>query len=189
MIESEYLKGNLKYIEKLKKIPSLEDFSEKDLQGILEMSKLRQYEPGEVILKEGGFDSWIFFLMSGKIKVVKNDETLSILTCAGDVFGEMGIIDASPRFASVYAISKTVCLATDASYIDRLSGNDKYVFSSILYRVFSQILANRLRVTSEELIKAKEEIERLKPYEEQYNRGGQVFTVKRLDHKSRNRDN
>ena len=162
MIESEYLKDNLKYVEKLKKIPSFEDFSEKDLKGILEMSKLRQYEPGEVILKEGGYDSWIFFLISGKIKVVKNDENLSILKRTGDVFGEMGIIDASPRSASICAVDKTVCLATDASYIDRLSGNDRAVFSSILYRVFSQILADRLRVTSGELIKAKEEIEKLK---------------------------
>ena len=162
MIEIEYLKDNLNYVERLKKIPSLGDFSEKDLQGILEMSKLRQYEPGEVILKEGGFDSCIFFLMSGKIKVVKNDEILRILQRAGDVFGEMGIIDGSPRSASIYSVGKTVCLTTDASYIDRLSGNDKYIFSSILYRVFSQILVNRLRMTSEELIKAKEEIEKLK---------------------------
>ena len=162
MIESEYLKDNLKYVEKLKKIPSFEDFSDKDLLGILEMSKLRQYEPGEVILKEGGYDSWIFFLISGKIKVVKNDESLSILKRTGDVFGEMGIIDASPRSATIYSVDKTVCLATDASYIDRLSGNDRYIFSSILYRVFSQILAERLRETSAELIKAKEEIERLK---------------------------
>ena len=162
MIESEYLKDNLKYVEKLKKIPSFEDFSDKDLLGILEMSKLRQYEPGEVILKEGGYDSWIFFLISGKIKVVKNDESLSILKRTGDVFGEMGIIDASPRSATIYSVDKTVCLATDASYIDRLSGNDRYIFSSILYRIFSQILAERLRETSAELIKAKEEIERLK---------------------------
>jgi CRP/FNR family cyclic AMP-dependent transcriptional regulator len=162
MIESEYLKDNLRYVEKLKKIPSFEDFSEKDLKGILEMSKLRQYEPGEVILKEGGYDSWIFFLISGKIKVVKNDESLSILKRTGEVFGEMCIIDASPRSASIYAIDRTVCLATDASYIDRLSGNDRSVFSSILYRVFSQILADRLRTTSEELIKSKEEIEKLK---------------------------
>ena len=162
MIESEYLKDNLKYVEKLKKIPSFEDFSYKDLKGILEMSKLRQYEPGEAILKEGGYDSWIFFLISGKIKVVKNDESLSILKRTGDVFGEMGIIDASPRSASIYAVDKTVCLATDASYIDRLSGNDRFIFSSILYRIFSQILADRLRMTSEELIKAKEEIEKLK---------------------------
>lgn len=162
MIESDYLKDNINYFEKLGTIPSLADFSEKDLKGLLELSKIRKYEPGELILEEGFFDCWIYFLVSGKIRVIKHDEGLSVLKRTGDVFGEMGIIDGSPRSASVYAVDTTVCLATDASYIDRLSGNDKTVFSCILYRIFSEILANRLRLTSEELIKAKEEIERMK---------------------------
>ena len=162
MIESDYLKDNISYVERLGKMMSLAVFSEKDLKGILELSKIRKYETGEVILEEGVFDSWIYFLISGSVKVKKHDESLSILRRTGDVFGEMGIIDGSPRSASVCAIDEVVCLATDASYIDRLSGNDKVAFSCILFRVFSEILANRLRLTSEELIKAKEEIEKIR---------------------------
>ncbi len=162
MIESDYLKDNVNYIGKLRRMPSLADFSEKDIKGLLELSKIRKYESGELIIEEGLYDGWIYFLVSGKIKVVKHDEDLSVLCRTGDVFGEMGIIDGSPRSASVHAVDETVCMATDASYIDRLSGDDKNAFSSILYRIFSEILANRLRVTSEELMKAKEEIERMK---------------------------
>ena len=98
MIESDYLRDNISYVERLGKMPSLADFSEKDLKGILELSKIRKYEPGEVILDEGVFDSWIYFLISGKIKVIKHDESLSILRRTGDVFGEMGIIDGSYHF-------------------------------------------------------------------------------------------
>ena len=137
-------------------MPSLAEFSEKDLKGIFELSKIRKYEPGELIMKEGCFDSWVYFLISGKIKVKKHDEILGVLRRTGDVFGEMGIIDGSPRSASLYAIDETVCLATDSSYVDRLSGSEKTSFSCILYRIFSAILANRLRTTSEELIKLKE---------------------------------
>ncbi len=162
MIESDYLKDNMSYVEKLEKMPSLAAFSEKDLIGLLELSKIQKYEPGELILEEGVYDSRIYYLVSGKIRVVKHDEDLSVLSRTGDVFGEMGIIDGSPRSASVSAVDETVCLATDASYIDRLSGSDKIAFSYILYRIFSEILANRLRLTSEELIKVKEENERLK---------------------------
>jgi CRP/FNR family transcriptional regulator, cyclic AMP receptor protein len=162
MIESEYLKDNIDYAKKLGQMPTIESFSEKDIKGILELSKIRKYEAGEMILGEGMFDSWIYFLISGEVRVEKHDKDLSILNRTGDVFGEMGIIDGSPRSASVYAIKETVCLATDASYVDRLSGNDKVAFSYILYRIFSEILANRLRLTSEELIKAREEIESLK---------------------------
>lgn len=157
MIESDYLRDNISYVERLRKMPYLADFSEKDLKGILELSKIRKYDPGEVILEEGSYDCWIYFLISGKIKVAKHNESLSILRRTGDVFGEMGIIDGSPRSASVSAIDETVCLATDSSFIDRLTGEDKIAFSCILYRVFSEILANRLRLTSEELIMAKED--------------------------------
>ena len=168
MIESDYLKDNINILKKLRKIPTLDAFSEKDLKGLMELSKIRKYEPGELILKENNYDCWIYFLVSGKIRIEKHGKDLSVLERTGAVFGEMGIIDGSPRSASVYAINEAVCLATDISYIDRLSGKDKIAFSYILYRIFSEILANRLRETSEELIKVKKENERLK-WQRQYN--------------------
>lgn len=164
MIESDYLKGNISFLEKLKEIPTLSTFSEEELKGLLELSKIRKYEPGELILEEGFFDSWIYFLISGKVKIVKHGEDVSTLKRVGDIFGEMSIIDGSPRSASVYAVDKTVCLATDASYIDRLSDNDRIAFCYILYRIFSEILAERLRSTTEELIKEKEENKKLRSH-------------------------
>lgn len=155
MIESSYLKESSALIEKLRQIPTLELFDEKDLQGALQLSKMRKYEPGELILEEGSHDNWIYFLVSGKVRIVKYGKQLTVLSRRGDVFGEMGVIDGSARSASAYAIDETVCLATDSSYIDKLSGNDKLAFCYILFRVFAEVLANRLRVTSEELIKAK----------------------------------
>ena len=162
MIESDYLKGNIRFLEKLGEIPTLATFSEQELKGLLELSRIRKYEPGELILEEGFFDAWIYFLISGKVKIVKQGEDVSMLKRVGDIFGEMSIIDGSPRSASVYAVDKTVCLATDASYIDRLSDNDRIAFCYILYRIFSEILADRLRLTTEELIKEKEENKKLK---------------------------
>jgi CRP-like cAMP-binding protein len=162
MIESDYLKDNMDFVQKLGKMPTLDLFSEEELKGVLQLSKIRKYDPGELILKEGYVDCWIYFLVSGKVKVVKHGEDLTILERTGDVFGEMGIINGSPRSASVYAVDETVCLATDASYIDRLSGNERTAFCYILYRIFAEVLANRLRLTSDELIKVKEENKLLK---------------------------
>jgi len=160
MIESDYLKDNIKQFERLRRMPNLDDFPEERLKGLLQLSKIRKYEPGELILQEGHLDSWIYFLISGKVRIVKHEEELGILDRTGDVFGEMGIIDGSPRSASVAAIDETVCLATDFSYIDRLTGDDRVAFWYVLYRVFSEMLANRLRLTSEELIRVKEENKR-----------------------------
>ena len=162
MIESEYLKDNQAIIQKLKNMPTLELFDEKSLQGALQLSKIRKYQPQERILEEGSFDNRIYFLVSGSVRIEKHGKELTVLKRGGDVFGEMGVIDGSARSASAYAVDETVCLATDASYIDRLSGQDRFAFGSILFRVFAESLANRLRLTNEELIKAQEEIARLK---------------------------
>jgi CRP-like cAMP-binding protein len=162
MRESHYLKDTIKYLEKLKQIPTLEPFEDEDIKGLLALSKIRKYDAGELILEEGYYDSLIYFLISGKVRVLMHGEELHVLERTGDVFGEMSIIDSSPRSATVYAIDETVCLATDSSYVDRLSGNDKLAFCYILYRLFSEVLANRLRSTSEELIRLKDEVRRLR---------------------------
>ena len=162
MIESDYLKDNFKFLKKLRQIRTFDAFSEDDLKRFLTLSKVRKYQAGEVILAEGYFDCWIYFLVSGKVKIVKHTQALTVLERTGDVFGEMGIIDGSPRSATAYAMEETVCLATDASYIDRLSGNDRVAFCYVLYRIFAEMLANRLRLTSEELIQLREENAHLK---------------------------
>ena len=162
MIESDYLKDNIDLLHRIGHMPTLDLFSEDELKGALQLSKIRKYDAGEVIIEEGYLDCWIYFLVSGEVKIVKKDEEISILNRTGDVFGEMGIIDGSPRSASVQAVSETVCLATDASFIDRLSGNEKITFCCILYRIFAEMLANRLRITTEEIIRVREEIKNLK---------------------------
>jgi len=164
MLESDYLGDNMRFLEKLRQIPTLDAFPEEELKGVLRLSKIVKYDDGEQIIEEGHEDKRIFFLVSGKTRVAKHDEVLSYLKRTGDVFGEMGIIDGSPRSASVCAMGETVCLVADASQVGRLSGKDRLVFGYVLYRIFAEILANRLRITSKELIAAKEEIRRLKLY-------------------------
>lgn len=162
MDESEYLKESQDIVEMIRAIPSLKPFDEKDLKGVLKLSKIRKYGPGELIIEEGKYDCWIYFIVSGKVKIVKAGRALSVLQRRGDIFGEMGVIDGSARSASVYAVEETICLATDASYIDRLTGNDRVAFCYILYRIFAEILANRLRLTSEELVKTRNDLANLK---------------------------
>lgn len=162
MRESDYLGDNSRFLQRLRKLPTLEPFDQKELQGALNLSKIRKYDPGEQIIEEGSYDQWIYFLVSGKVKIVKNDEEVSILEHQGDVFGEMGIIEASTRSASVYALDETVCLALDASYIDRLAGDNKFAFCYILYRLFAECLAQRLRMRTEELLSARETISQFK---------------------------
>jgi CRP-like cAMP-binding protein len=162
MKNSGYLSDNKELIEKFRSLPLFRDFPANRFNEILEMSKIMEFEPSEEIIKEGQYDNWIYFLLSGKVGICKQGESISILNRRGDLFGEMGIIDGSPRSASIMAIEKTSCLAVDISFMDRLKGESRLAFTGLLYQLFSEILAVRLRIADEELVKAREEISFLK---------------------------
>jgi len=155
MKESDYLKESKELIKDLMKIPILSPLKERDIKNLIKMSKIKTYEPREVICEEGLNDKWIYFLTKGRVRIVKEGRELSVLETRGDMFGEMSVIDGAPRSASVYAIEKTVCLATDTLYIEKLQDHEKIVFQYLIYRIFAEILAARLRESNIELVRTK----------------------------------
>jgi CRP/FNR family cyclic AMP-dependent transcriptional regulator len=167
MIESKYLKENIENIQKLMTISALSNFETKSLGKLLRLSKIRQYEDGEQIIQEGDFDPWLYFLLSGKIRVVKEGVIIGHIGKQGEIFGEMRVVDDERRSASVFAVGKTVCLAVDTSAKKRLSSSDdpdeRVDFLLLLYRIFAEYITARLRLTNEELIKARKALSNLTP--------------------------
>lgn len=165
MLESRYLKDNIENIQKLMTIPALKNFETKSLQKLLRLSKIREYEDGEVIIREGDLDPWLYFLLSGQILISKEGMEIGSLDKEGEIFGEMRIIDSMSRSASVYAVGQTMCLALDTSAKDRISAQDptdeKLDFLLLLYRIFAEYMSIRLRATNDELVTAKKKIKRL----------------------------
>ncbi|MBW1642310.1 MAG: cyclic nucleotide-binding domain-containing protein, partial [Deltaproteobacteria bacterium] len=110
MLESKYLQENIENIKKLMNIPTLSHFETKSLGKLLRLSKIKQYEDGELIISEGDLDPWLFFLLSGKVRISKEGIDIAAIERTGEIFGEMRIITSLSRSASVYAIGNTVCL-------------------------------------------------------------------------------
>jgi CRP-like cAMP-binding protein len=162
MRESRYLKDDVRNIEKLMGFPVLQGFEVSSMGGLLTISKVREYEDGECILEEGKRGRWIYFLYSGEVRIVKAGQTLARLKRSGDMFGEMGMIGGFDRSASAVAVGKTSCLATDASRIDDITGEDKLAFKYILYRIFAEVVTERLKSTTNELIAVKRAYAKLK---------------------------
>jgi len=155
MQETTFLENNETMMENLKNIPVLEKFDDQELNRLLEMSKIRKYKAGECIVEEGLSDTWLYFLMYGRIKITKQGKEIAVLSRRGEIFGEMGALDSSRRSASAHAATDTVCLATDIFYLEKLTGNEKLAFGYVFYRLMSEILSRRLRQTTEAFIQAK----------------------------------
>ena len=71
----------------------------------------RQFEEGEVILREGEAGETAYIIERGRVEVTKALEGRSIHLAyvgAGEVFGEMSMIDDRPRSATITAVEHTV---------------------------------------------------------------------------------
>lgn len=168
MLESKYLKDNIQNIQRLMAIPILKSFETRNLSKILRLSKIREYEDGETIIKEGDIDPWLYFLLSGQVRIQKSGEEITSLSQTGEIFGEMRIVDDKARSASVIADGQTVCLAVNTTAQQRLLAHgkgekeDAVEFVLMLYKIFAEYMSTRLRLTNDELIKAKKKMKALK---------------------------
>lgn len=78
------------------------------------MSGLSVYQSGEILFTEGDPGDRVFFIMSGRVQVIKNlsngaTRELAVLG-EGDIVGEMAVLDGRPRSATVTAIEATEVL-------------------------------------------------------------------------------
>ncbi len=108
----------------------------------------RHVPKGEMIFKEGDIGEEMYFIRKGKVKISKGEEAhekvLAILK-DGDFFGEMALIDGSPRSATATAIEDTDLLIIDKdSFTAKINENP-------LIAYVMEVLTKRLRICDEKL--------------------------------------
>lgn len=163
MQESPYLTGNELLAEKLKRLPFLGAVGEKYIHDILCLSKIRKFDDGEVITEEKSYDSWVYILFSGAVKISKGGKEIAKLDEIGNMFGEIAVVDGKRRSASVEAVGPTVCLALDASFMNQTAElYEQAVFVSVLYKLFAEVIARHLRSANEEIFRLRQELDALK---------------------------
>jgi CRP/FNR family cyclic AMP-dependent transcriptional regulator len=155
MAEKSYLEDNTKIIEFLKQIPIFGIFDEEVFRNLIKISKLNKYQAGQTIMREGETDTHMYFLVQGTVEITKKGQVVATLRRRGDVFGEMGAIEVAPRSASARAKEDTLCLSTDFLAIEKFARDDKIYLGYLCYRIFSEILVDRLRKTTAELMELK----------------------------------
>ncbi len=67
---------------------------------------LATYDPGEIIFAEGDKGGHMYVVRSGDVEIEQNGKIIETLS-GGGIFGEMALIDGSPRSATARA--KTAC--------------------------------------------------------------------------------
>lgn len=160
IIAADRVTDSIDVLEKIKTMPALESFNEDDLKELLRISKIVRYEPGEMIVDESRYDGWIYYLISGRVQIAKSGSEMAVLQRTGDLFGEVGGMGCGDLSASVVSMDESTCLKIDLSTIEGLPDENRFVFRYVIYRGFAEVLAKRLRITTEKLRAAKEALQK-----------------------------
>jgi CRP-like cAMP-binding protein len=123
-------------------------FSEELLLQVCRLTRLKSFRQGDHILKEGLPNDLLYFLRSGEVNVLVQNEIVAKLSRQGEVLGEMSMISQQPVSASIQATTDVECYIIDGSDFKQVSEEDQAHFQFLLYKIFSSIVAERLRSTN-----------------------------------------
>ena len=103
------------YEDQLKKVELFENLDKKELRLLAKTCTERQYAAGAVLMQEGEPGAGLFILVEGRVRVSQTggagQPPREITTLdAGEVIGEMALLDDLPRSATVTALEPCRCL-------------------------------------------------------------------------------
>ena len=138
-------------MERMKNVPAFNSLPESHIREAMQAASIRRYEAGETLIRKGDFDNQVFFLVFGSLSITVNGTQIGKLQRLGDVFGEMGIIDGSPRSATIKALRTSLVVTLDDTALGSLGEAEKIFTQAVMYRVFAEVLATRLRTANDRI--------------------------------------
>ncbi len=148
----------------LKKIDLFEDLSDRDLRHIAQIAYRRSYRIGEPVVIEGQDAAGMYIIMEGEVEVTKVLADGSVVSLAklnsGNFFGDVGLIDNSPRTATVQAIQDSEMIGFFRPELMKLMDSHSRLASNLIFTL-AKIVASRLRITNRQLQEAQDMIEQL----------------------------
>ncbi|MCL2012836.1 MAG: cyclic nucleotide-binding domain-containing protein [Cystobacterineae bacterium] len=138
----------------LRKVALFEGLTSRQLSTIKRVLKAREYAAGASIFSEGEKGDSMFIIATGKVRLSQiidgvGEEAMALIE-TGQHFGEMALIDDSPR--SSFAIAHSPCLLYELSNhaFNEVMFTHKEIAYTLLWTLV-RTLAQRLRETNERM--------------------------------------
>lgn len=135
--------------KELKLFPFFKSFNEDLILRVATLVKEEFIKAGDYILKEGEPNHCLYFLRSGKAEVILTGEVVALLQNYGEVIGEMSVITQKVVGSSIKALTDVELYKIDTQEFTRVPPKEKEKFEVLLFKIYSNILADRLTKTNE----------------------------------------
>ncbi|MEO1377644.1 MAG: Crp/Fnr family transcriptional regulator [Cyanobacteria bacterium J06635_10] len=123
--------------------PLMSTANPQTLEWLLNVATMHDYPAGRAVLMEDSWGNAVYFIVSGWVKVRRttheNNRALAILG-KGDFFGEMAILDESPRSTDVIALSSVELISVSRERFIQILFKDPQLHHRML-----QLMVRRMR--------------------------------------------
>ena len=126
----------------LRRVALFRGLPDNELRSLVEVVKGIRAGPGDLLFEEGDDDDRFFVVTAGAVEIVKHvpgggEEKLAVRR-AGEVFGEMALLNDARRFASARVAGECECMTLSRGDFEGLMGGDSFALRML--RVLSQAL-------------------------------------------------
>ncbi len=137
--------------KELAKSPIFEGLTKNELNLLLKYCYERKHPDKEIIFYEGDPSSALYVVMQGNVDIYKGKKKITTIN-TGEFFGELSLVDPSPRSATSIANEDTILVSFSKTQLEHISNIAPKTANKIL-RNISKIIAKRLKYTNELLEK------------------------------------
>ena len=137
---------------RLREVALFRGLDSADLDRILEISDPVLYEEGELVFDEGERGDHFFIIVQGAVELRKvsagKPKRLAVLR-SGQAFGEMALLNQTPRSASAVAVERTFMLSVSRPAFRQILGGDSLALR-LLKNLSRSLWATSVRLASKQ---------------------------------------
>jgi CRP/FNR family cyclic AMP-dependent transcriptional regulator len=146
----------------LSQLPIFTGLSSRELRAVERIMHRRVYNPDEVIFSQNVQGAGMYIIVKGKVDIVSEDSGHVMAELGdGEFFGELALLDESPRSATAIAREPSKVLGFFQSDLLSLTESNPRLGVKVITQL-ARIVGNRLRVTNDQLQAVQEELDALK---------------------------
>jgi CRP-like cAMP-binding protein len=140
--------------EQLRRVELFSSLKDRALARVAAIAHEESYPTGTNIFQHGDVGDKVYLILEGKVRIARQvpgvgEEALAVLG-PGQVFGEMALLDESPRSADALSHEGCRLLAIAKEDLDDLLFQDKDLAYEVLWSTV-HMLVGRLRSTNDKL--------------------------------------
>ncbi len=137
-------------VEELYDIPAFHRLPAEQVKSLANFMVRRTYDPGQIIFMEGEKSGWLWFVLEGRVKIIKQSLNGRIqglcLMNRGKCFGSCPLFDIETNPATAQAMDHVTLVILPEKALHQLKESDPHLVSALLH-IYSQRLGHLARVS------------------------------------------